>query len=125
MAAEDSDSFKKSMLEWVSIKKQLSMVRQDVQVLNKREKELRKFIQTYMKSNDIDACNAPGAKVSYTQRKAKGTFNRDSVRKGLLEYFSGNEDQVNHVMDIIETVVGTVHKDSISIRINKGENGVE
>lgn len=121
--AEDSESFKKSMMEWVSIKKQLSSVRDDVKILNKREKELRKFIQTYMKSNDIDTCNAPGAKVSYTQRKTKGSFNRDVVRRGLLQYFSGNEEHTNHVMEIIESVMEVVHKDSVSIRINK--NGVE
>lgn len=122
---EETDAFKKSMVEWVDIKKQLSMVRKDVQVLNKREKELRAFIQTYMKKNEIDACNAPGAKVSYTQRKSKGVFNREVVRKGLSQYFNGAEDHVDRVMEIIESFVNVSHKDSVSIRINKGENDVE
>lgn len=115
--------FKQRMQEWVTIKKQLKEVRKDISVLTSREKELKKFIQVYMKSNEIDACNLQDAKVSYTQRKYKGSFNRDVVRRGLSVYFSGNEAAVKSVMDAIEAQIETGHKDSISVRIS--ENGVE
>lgn len=121
----DQDDFKRSMVEWVSIKKQLASVRKDVSVLNKREKELRVTIQTFMKKNEIDACNAPGARVTYASRKTKGAFNRSVVREGLLQYFSGSEETVDRVMEIIESCVTPGHKDSVSIRINKSENDVE
>lgn len=122
----EQEQFKRSMVEWVEIKKQLSHVRQDVRVLNKREKDLRLFIQSFMKTNDIDACNAPGARVTFNERKTKGPFNRDTVRKGLLQYFSGNEEQVDRVMEIIESCIQVGHKDSVSIRINKSEkDGLE
>lgn len=122
----EQEQFKRSMVEWVEIKKQLAGVRKDVKVLNQREKELRLFIQGFMKKNEIDACNAPGARVTCTERKTKGPFNRDTVRKGLLQYFSGNEDQVERVMEIIESCVQVGHKDSVSIRINKGDqDGLE
>ena len=121
----NQEDFKKNMVEWVTIKKQLSHVRNDVKVLNKREKELRVFIQGFMKKNDIDACNAPGARVTYAERKTKGPFNRDVVRKGLTQYFSGNDDQVERVMEVIESRVEIGHKDSVSIRISKEEDGVE
>lgn len=110
--------FKTRMQEWVNIKKQLKEVRKDISVLTSREKELKKFIQVYMKNNEIDACNLQDAKVSYTQRKFKGTFNRDTVRRGLSVYFSGNEDMVTAAMTVIESQVETGHKESISVRIN-------
>ncbi len=110
--------FKQRMQEWVAIKKQLKEARKDISVLTSREKELKKFIQVYMKQNEIDACNMPDAKVSYTQRKYKGTFNRDAVRRGLSVYFSGNEELVNAVMTVIEAQLEGGHKDSISVRIN-------
>ena len=110
--------FKQRMQEWVTIKKQLKEVRKDISVLTSREKELKKFIQVYMKQNEIDACNLQDAKVSYTQRKYKGTFNRDVVRRGLSVYFSGNEEIINTVMTVIESQLESGHKDSISVRIN-------
>lgn len=117
----DQEEFKRRMVEWVEIKKQLSSVRKDVQVLNKREKDLRGAIQVFMKSNDIDACNAPGARVTFTERKTKQPFNKDLVKKGLVKYFSGDEDQADRVLEIIESCREVGHKDSVSIRINDVE----
>lgn len=123
MSGEDTE-FKRNMHEWVSIKKQLKEVRKDVGVLNKREKELKTFLEKYMKTHEIDTCNAQGSKVTYTQRKVKGSFTKAVVKKGLVQFFGGNEDQADRVIEIIESCIEVGHKDSISIRI-KEEDGVE
>jgi hypothetical protein len=77
-----------------------------------------------MKNHEIDTCNAQGSKVTYTQRKVKGSFTKAIVKKGLVQFFNGNEDQADRVLEIIESCIETSHKDSISIRL-KEENGVE
>jgi hypothetical protein len=123
MSTGEEGDFKRSMHEWVAIKKQLKEVRKDVGVLNKREKELKTYIEQYMKSHDIDTCNAQGSRVTYTQRKVKGSFTKAIVKKGLTQFFNGNEDQADRVMEIIESCIQVGHKDSISIRIK--EDGLE
>jgi len=48
------------MTEWVELKKQLTEARKDMAVLNKREKELKKYIGEYMKVQGIDNINLKG-----------------------------------------------------------------
>jgi len=46
--------FKTAMTEWVALKAQLAAARKDLQTLNTREKDLRKFVTVHMKQNEID-----------------------------------------------------------------------
>ena len=109
--------FKQRIQEWVTLKKQLKEVRNDISTLNKREKELKKFLQVYMKNNGIDVCNLQDAKVRYTRRKVKKPFNRASVKAGLLRYFNGNEETVNEVIKVIEGGIGAENKETLSIHV--------
>jgi hypothetical protein len=109
--------FKERIQEWITIKKQLRDVRKDISTLNQREKDLKKFLQVYMKQNDIDVCNTQIGKVTYTKRKTKGSYNRENVREGLLEHFSGNEQLVTEILQTIENSIKPKNTETLSIRM--------
>ena len=52
--AEITDEFRAAMASWVELKTQLSAARNDMKVLNQREKELKEYIKNYMKNQQID-----------------------------------------------------------------------
>lgn len=114
-----SDRFKDCMEEWVNIKKQLKTVRDDVKILNQKEKELRSFIQEYMKTQGVTHANLSdmNAKVSLNTRVAKPSFSKTLVMNGLLRYFNGDKDRAQYVMDIILESGETTEKDSVTLKI--------
>lgn len=99
-----SDQFKDAMTAWVALKKQLATIRADTKVLTTQEKQLRLFIQGFMKEQKINACTVSdeNAKVTYTTRTSKQTFNRELVRKALHKYFRGDETLVQRIFELIE-----------------------
>jgi hypothetical protein len=89
------DRFKSAMNEWVTLKTQLSAARKDLQVLNKREKELRSFVAQHMKTNEIATVKVQDkVKVNLKTKTTKGGLTREVVKKGLMTYFSGDEVRV-------------------------------
>lgn len=107
------------MEEWVTIKKQLKTVRDDVKILNQKEKELRSFIQEYMKTQGVTHANLSdmNAKVSLNTRVAKPSFTKGLVLTGLIKYFNGDQDRAQYVMDIIMDCGETSEKDSVTLKI--------
>ena len=96
--------FKAAMTEWVTLKAQLLAARKDLQVLNKREKELRQFVTHHMAQNEIDTVKVQDkVKVNLKKKKTKGGITKDVIRRGLTTFFGGNEAQVegafNAIMD--------------------------
>ena len=96
--------FKNAMTEWVALKAQLLAARKDLQVLNKREKELRQFVTTHMARNEIDTVRVQEkVKVNLKTKKTKAPITKDVIRKGLLTFFGGDEAQAegafNAIMD--------------------------
>jgi hypothetical protein len=66
------EDFRDVMTEWVELKKQLNEARKDIGVLNKREKELRVFIKTYMKKEEIDNVNVNNQGTHHTRGDQEG-----------------------------------------------------
>lgn len=114
-----SDQFKDAMNAWITLKRQIATVRADMKVLNTQEKNLRTFIQGFMKEQKITTCNVSeeNAKVKLNTRSVKTPFTRDLVRKALMKYFRGDESLVQHVFDLIDEEKEVVEKDSISLKI--------
>ena len=104
------ERFKQAMTEWVSIKAQLASVRKDVTVLNKREKELREFVTSQMKTLEIDT-----VKVNLKTKKTKGAITKDVILRGLRTYFSGDEVRVEGAFKAIQDSVDVKEKSSVSI----------
>lgn len=103
------------MSSWVELKTQLKEARKDLSVLNKREKELRSFIKTYMGKEEIDIVNVDKNKVKYTVRNAKGSITRDVIKTGLKSYFGNDEVQADGAFQAILDSVPNVKRETLSM----------
>ena len=113
--AEISDEFRKKMAEWVDLKKQLAEIRKDVKVLNDKEKQLRNYVQDYMKDQKIDNVNLKKGKVSLKTRQKTSSFSKKAVETGLNVYFQGDEAMVEGAMTCISDNLDKVETSSISL----------
>lgn len=114
-----NENFKDAMAQWVDLKKRLSAAKEDLKILNRQEKDLRKFVQEYMVDNKIDTCNMKDAKVSVKTRNKKTPFTKELVKRGLLKYFNGDEDRANYVFEIILDCADVTETSSVSFSIKK------
>lgn len=103
------------MSSWVELKTQLKEARKDLSVLNKREKELRSFIKTYMGREEIDIVNVDKNKVKYTVRNAKGSITREVIKTGLKSYFGNDEAQTEGAFQAILDAVPNVKRETLSM----------
>jgi len=109
------ENFREAMSSWVELKTQLKEARKDLSVLNKREKELRSFIKTYMGKEEIDIVNVDKNKVKYTVRNAKGSITRDVIKNGLKSYFGNDETQAEGAFQAILDAVPNVKRETLTM----------
>jgi hypothetical protein len=107
--------FRDAMISWVDLKKQLTEARKDISVLNKREKELREFIKSYMSKEDIGSVNVNKNKVKFTTKNAKGSVTRTVIKEGLFSYFGGDEVRVEGAFQAILDAAPEVQRSSLSL----------
>lgn len=114
MAADER--FKQAMTEWVGIKTQLASVRQDLTVLNKREKELREFVTKQMIELDIDAVKVRDKiKVNLKRKKIRGSITKEVILKGLTVYFHGDQVKAEEVFKLIQDAAPVKEKSTVSV----------
>jgi hypothetical protein len=112
-----SGEIKDIMSEWLALKSQLKAARADISVLNRREKELRIEVQTYMKTEAADAdVKIQDKKVSYQKKESKGSITKDVIVNGLRAFFGGNETQVEGAFQAILDAVPVKERDVITVR---------
>lgn len=108
--------FKTAMTEWVALKAQLAAARKDLQTLNSREKDLRKFVTLHMQQNEIDAVKIQDkVKVNLKKKKVKGSITKEVILKGLRTFFGGNEAQVEGAWNAIQDSAPTKETASVSV----------
>lgn len=112
---EITDDFRRSMSEWVELKKQLIDARKDMSLLNKREKELKTFIMGYMKKQKIDNINLTKGKVSLKSSKKKGSMTIAAVRSGLNTFCNNDETEVERAINCIMDNIEEKESDAISL----------
>jgi hypothetical protein len=98
---EITEELRKTMTEWVELKKQLAEVRKDVKVLNDREKQLKESIKKFMESQQIDKINLKKGKVTLKTTHKKSSFTKKAVESGLLIFFNNDAVKVESVMNCI------------------------
>jgi hypothetical protein len=97
-----TDEFRKYMVEWVELKRQLSEARKDMKVLNTREKKLKEYIASCMQNTKIDTVKlSRGEKVTMKTTNRAGTMSKDAVIRGLDIYFEGDEVRAEAAMNCI------------------------
>jgi hypothetical protein len=110
------EQFKTAMKEWVTLKAQLSSARKDLQVLNKREKELREFVTEHMKTHEIDTVRVhEKVKVNLNTKNTKGGITKDVIKKGLLTYFGGDEVRTEGAFQAIVDAAPVATKSTVSV----------
>ena len=108
--------FKTAMTEWVALKAQLAAARNDLGTMNKREKDLRKFVTIHMEQNEIDTVKLQDkVKVNLKKKKTKGSITKDVILKGLRTFFGGNEAQVEGAWNAIKDSAPTKETASVSV----------
>ena len=113
--SEITEDFRKAMSEWVEIKSQLTEARKDMKILNTREKELKDYVKSFMKEQQIDKVNLKKGKVTLKTTKRAGTITKKAVEDGLGTYFSGDETRVEGAMNAIMDAIGTKESENISL----------
>ncbi len=113
--------FKTATNEWIAIKAQLAAARKDLSTLNKREKELRKFVTRHMDENKIDTVKVQDkVKVNFKVKKVKGAITKEVIRRGLTTYFNGNEVQIEGAFNAIQDAVDVKEVTGVNVSgINK------
>lgn len=115
MTESVSDQFRMAMKDWVDLKQQLSSARKDMKILNTREKQLKEYIKTYMKNQDIDKINLKGGKVTLKVAQKTGSFTKAAVQNGLGIYFQGDEVRTESAMTCILDNIKKTETESISL----------
>ena len=108
--------FKTAMTEWVALKAQLAAARKDLSTLNKREKDLRKFVTVHMAQNEIDTVKVQDkVKVNLKVKKTRGSITKDVILSGLRSFFGGNEAQVEGAWNAIQDAAPVKETPSVSV----------
>ena len=121
MADQDiNNDFRRAMVEWTDIKGQLKDARKDLKVLNTREKELNLYNKKFMDMKSIDACKVKENKVSLAKKKTRGGLTKDTVTKGLLEFFEHDNAKVESCMKVIMEARPTTERQTLTVSKLKG-----
>ena len=115
MSDQVSDMFRNAMTDWVDLKKQLSSARQDMKILNTREKQLKEYITQYMKNQKIDNVNLKRGKVTCRTGQKTGSMTKAAVLRGLGIYFQGDEVRTEAAMMCITDNIEKTATEMISL----------
>lgn len=109
-----SDEFKAAMKEWVELKKTLAEARSDMKGLNTREKNLKTYIKGVMSAQKIDTCNLRKGKVSLKKKTSKKAITKETIEKGLLTFFEGDQQRTQAAIESINNQRETVESEVLS-----------
>lgn len=117
-----SQDVKTAMSEWIELKKNLAEARKDLSTLNKREKELRKYIQSFMVEKEIDAVKVnDNNKVSVKTSKKTGSLTKDSLRVGLLKFFENDTVRTDACFNCVMENLPKKESKTLTLTIPKGK----
>jgi len=115
-----SGGIKDIMTEWLQLKSQLKSARSDISVLNKREKELKSAVQTFMKQESTDGekveVKIHDHKVSLSSKTSRGSITKEVIQSGLRSFFGGNDAQVEGAYQAIVDAAPLKERDTLSVR---------
>lgn len=101
MDTKVSDEFRKTMTNWVNLKKQLTEANADLKILRGEEKKLKETIKTYMKKAEINIVTLKQGKVTLRTSKKSPSLSRSAVEEGLRVYFQDDDVKVEGAMACI------------------------
>jgi hypothetical protein len=117
-----NNDFRRAMVEWSELKDQLKGARKDLKVLNTREKDLNLYIKKFMDMKKIDACKVKQNKVSLAKKTSRGGLTRDTVLKGLTEFFEYDNAKAESAMNAILDARPTTERQTLTVSKLKGSD---
>jgi len=110
-----SNELSTSVSKLVELSKQLSEAKSGIKVLNQEEKRLKETVKKHMVDQGIDTINLRKGKISLRKSVRKSGVNKDSIREGLLKFFSGDEVKVEGAINAIQDNLKT--KESVTLSL--------
>jgi CO dehydrogenase/acetyl-CoA synthase beta subunit len=110
-----AEDMKRAMAEWIDLKRNLTEARKDLSTLNKREKELRTYIQGFMIKNEVDTVKVDAAKVSVKTTNKTSPLTKETLKNGLLVFFEQDETRADACFETIMENLPKKESKSISI----------
>ena len=105
---------KETIQEWIDLKKSIQNARKDIGVLNKREKDLRNAIKTFMVEVKTDEIEIDASKVVYKSRVSRGALTRDVIKRGLFTFF-GDQTQADGCFQAIVDAAPETTRQSVTL----------
>jgi len=112
--------FKKNLMEFVKIRKQLSDIQADVKILRDKKKELENALKSSMSQADIDVVNSSeaGVKVTHKISVKKGTMGAKAMKIGIKEFYEkrGDPNTFELLMTFLEESRVQKESETLSVR---------
>ena len=105
--------------EWIKIDNEISKLKEDIKIKNKKKKELTGSLVGVMKSNSIDCFDINGGAIVYKKNKVKKQINGKTLLTSLQNYYKNDtslaDEITKYVMDNREEQLN----ETIKRKINK------
>ena len=94
--------FKESVINWISIDKQIDELKKQIKVLKeKKNKEVEPEIMNFMQTYNISDLNTQGGRLKYSERNVKKPISKKSLLDNLMLYYNNNEDEAEKVTNFV------------------------
>ena len=87
---------------WIAIEEEISSVNTTLREKRKQSKALKETILRIMQGNKVQQINTNKGAVVDRKRKIKEAISAKFMKKGLKEYFNGDEEKTNKIFEFIE-----------------------
>lgn len=98
MTSEIGDIIK----QWTALKENISSARKALKLMTDQEKDLKSQVQEKMARESWDVINVgEGSKISLTKRESKGSLTLVVLKNALMEFYDGDENTVERVLNVV------------------------
>jgi Family of unknown function (DUF5760) len=87
---------------WIAIEEEIATVNATLREKRKQSKALKDTILRIMQGNKVQQINTNKGAVVDRKRKIKEAISAKFMKKGLKEYFNGDDDKTNKIFEFIE-----------------------
>lgn len=104
-----------SVARLVELSKQINEAKEDIKILTQAEKVLKERVKSHMVNQGIDTINLRKGKIALKTSTRKKVMSKKHLLEGLVEYFDGDQDKVDKIVQDIQEKLGSTESTSISL----------
>ena len=109
---------------WIAIEEEIASINTTLREKRKQSKALKETILRIMQGNKVQQINTNKGAVVDRKRKIKEAISAKFMKKGLKEYFKGDEEKTNQIFEFIENKRKEEEKHDLKLQ-KEGEGGEE